>query len=116
MPVLGQPLPPENLHLIPSEPIILAWDRPSNIPEGVEVNYTITVNSSSSAIIGVFSVLNISQVPIPFLDQQVVMESARCEAFQFYVMATVADVPESDLAVTMDTICKNNIIVVIAIE
>ncbi len=85
---------------------MLAWERPGNIPEGVEINYTITVNSSGSALSGSFSALNTSQIPIPFLDQ--VMESGRCEAFQFYVMATVDDVPEGDLAVAMDTVplCK----------
>lgn len=85
------------------------WDRPTNIPIGVSVNYTVTVNSSSSSFNDVFILVDERQFSIGFLEK-IFVDAEMCEAFMFYVMASVLDVDDSEPAVIMDTVplCKCN--------
>lgn len=97
---------PGNLHLTDSKPAFLAWTRPSNIPADVQVNYTVTINSSTSELGGIFTLADELQFSIGFLEEE--LSSAECEGFMFHVSAIVTDTEDSAPAVVMDTIplCK----------
>ena len=102
---VDRPSPPGRLRLIASEPLVLAWEKPTNIPEEVDVNYTITINSSTSDIDDMYFVTGSTQHIINITEAAL---SDRCKAFQFFVIASVAGVPNSEAAFTTDTIplCK----------
>lgn len=85
----------------------LNWDRPTNIPEEVEVNYTVTINSSNSELGNRFHLSDQIQLSIEFLEMALA-DAERCEVFMFYVVASVANAGDSVPAVATYTVpfCK----------
>ena len=85
----------------------LNWDRPANIPEEVEVNYTVIINSSTSQLGNVYHLSDQIQLSIEFLELALA-DAEQCEVFMFYVVASVADAGDSAPAIATDTVtfCK----------
>lgn len=109
--VLGRPEVPGNFRLTPgtrlSQRTLLEWNRPTNIPQDVVVNYTVTINSSTSEL-GSEDVLS-DQTQFSFEELEMELADAEdCEPFMFHVVASVAFAEDSMTAVIMDTIplCK----------
>lgn len=104
---LGRPEIPGNLRLVPQKPTVLVWSRPTNIPENVVVNYTVTINSSTSARSGGGVLSDETQFSIQVLEMQLA-DAEECEGFLFHVVASVALADDSVAAIVMDTVplCK----------
>lgn len=104
---LGRPEAPGDLRLIPLKPTFLVWNRPTNIPEPVEVNYTVTINSSTSELSFIMPLIGLTQLSIEFLEIQLA-DAEECQPFMFNVVASIAEAQDSNAAVTMDTVplCK----------
>ena len=103
----GPPEVPGNLRLTPSslesQATLLEWNRPSNIPQDVTVNYTVIVNSSDSEVTdgGLLS----NQLRFSIGDLERALSGAEdCELFAFHVVASAALAEESVAAVIMETI------------
>ena len=101
--ILGRPDVPGDLRLEASKPTSLVWSRPANIPADVPINYTVTINSSTSAIREMVSLVNVLQFSIEFLEEALA-DAEQCEGFMFFVTASVADADDSMAAVTIDTV------------
>lgn len=102
---------PEDLRLEGSRPAILMWSRPSNIPTDIQVNYTVTINSTTSELGGVYMVVDMLQLSVQFLEDELL--NTECQGFVFSVIASVLDADDSMPAFTMDTIpiCKTDVLV-----
>ena len=79
----------DNLQLVPmGEGLILEWDRPSNAPIEVAVNYTVTINSADENITvyneNLYTV-NQTSVSLQFLENQLRKDRADCIMFEFSV-------------------------------
>lgn len=101
--MLGRPEPPGNLTLLPLKPTYLVWDRPTNLPSGVAVTYSVNIDSSTGETLnGVLSDEN------RFSIQSLELANRECRLFTFSVVASVLDVEDSMPATIMDTIplCK----------
>lgn len=94
---------PGNLRVLYFEPAYLAWNRPSNIPPSVLINYTVTINSSASELGGVFTVTADQHFSIGFLER-VLSGTEECVEFQFRVVAIVAGTEDSVPALVMETV------------
>lgn len=92
---------------MPSRPALLLWNRPTNIPVDVLVNYTITINSTSSDSEDGDVLSNQTQFSIQRLEMEFAA-AEDCEPFSFHVVARVAFAEDSMTAVVMDTVplCK----------
>lgn len=90
-----------------SQPTLLEWDRPTNIPQDVVVNYTVIINSTTSALSSDALLSDQLQFSIQELEMQLV-NSDDCEPFTFHVVASVPLTEDSMTAIIMDTIplCK----------
>lgn len=73
----------------------------------MQVNYTVIINSSNSDLGGNFILTDELQFSIQFLEMAF-RGAAECEAFSFYVQASVAGTEDSVPAVVIDTVplCK----------
>ena len=108
---LGRPEVPGNLRLTPSgvqsRPTLLEWDRPTNIPQDVVVNYMVVINSTTSELESGGLLSDEIQFSIQGLEMQLV-NSEDCEPFTFHVVASVPLAEDSMPAIIVDTIplCK----------
>jgi hypothetical protein len=91
-----------------SQPTVLEWDRPGNIPLDVAINYTVVVNSTTSNITDGANLSDQTRrFSIGNLEQQLA-SAEDCQLFTFHVVASVPFADNSIAAVVMDTIplCK----------
>lgn len=110
----GRPEVPGNLRLVTSQsnPTHLMWERPTNIPTGVSVSYRVTINSSTSLLGAIFTLVDVKQLSIEFLEMELA-DAEICKVFMFSVVASAADVDDSEAAVIMDTVplCEIKILI-----
>ena len=103
----GQPEQPGGLRIVATKPTVLVWERPTNIPAQVEVNYTVIAESSTTNIREVVILNDLTHASIERLEMELT-DGETCHLFTFSVVAQVADANDSIPAVIMDTIplCK----------
>ena len=103
---------PEDLRLEGSRPAVLMWSRPGNIPADVPINYTVTINSTSSTseLDGVYTLVDMLWFSVEFLEDELL--NTECQGFVFSVIASVVDADNSMPVFTMDTIplCKSDVV------
>ena len=103
----------DELQLVPvDEDLILRWDRPSNVPIEVAVDYTIIINSTndSTAVYNQIFTTNETSVSIQFLQAQILNDRDAgddCITFELSV-SSGNDAGSAELTTIMDSIplCK----------
>ena len=80
------PMTPGNLRLnqAPDGRLILAWERPTNMPDEVDINYIITVRSMEGSEPSFETSFNTSALSL-FIDIDELVNSTACQLFQFMI-------------------------------
>lgn len=88
--------------------LILEWDRPQNMPPGVDVTYMVVINGSDIDNSKVLS--NATTFPLGFLEEQQSINRRHCEVFEFSVQAVndAGSGPVSKPIIDTVPICKTS--------
>lgn len=105
---VGQPDAPGNIQLVAMKPTLLRWERPTNIPARVPVNYTVQIESSTTQDQLTATLSDQTQISIDELEMKL-RDSGVCHFFTFSVVAQIIDASDSVAAIIRDTIplCKD---------
>ena len=100
----------ENLQLVPEgKDLILRWDRPSNVPIEVAVDYTVIINSTneSTTVYNQYFTTNETSVSLQFLQDRLLNAGDDCIMFELSVSGG-NDAGSAELTTIMDSIplCK----------
>ena len=100
----------ENLQLVPEgKDLILRWERPSNVPDEVAVNYTVIINSTNerTTIYNQYFTTNETSVSLQFLQDRLLNAGDDCIMFELSVSSN-NDAGSAQLTTIMDSIplCK----------
>ena len=85
------------------QPPLLTWTRPDNILIGPLVTYVVTANSSMLDM-PLSYMSEETELSLLDLENAVLNGSEICRIFTFSIVASVADVEDSDPALVVDTI------------
>ena len=100
----------DKLQLVPmDEDLILQWDRPSNVPIKVAVDYTVIINSTDEnmTIYNQYFTTNETSVSLQFLQDRLLNAGDDCIMFELSVSSS-NDAGSAQLTTIMDSIplCK----------
>ena len=74
------------LQVLPSNKLVLEWDRPHNVPSEVQITYMVVINGSEEDVV-IFNTTQSQSLPLGFLEELVNLNNRSCEMFQFTIQA-----------------------------